>query len=80
MVIKSIKEKKLEREIERGQLQNEIRNFFNIKEVSGVSFTLAEIGEFLGITRERVRQIENSAIKKLKHPFTTRKLREMNYD
>ena len=31
-------------------------------------FTLEEIGRILNITRERVRQIEASAIKKLKHP------------
>jgi hypothetical protein len=38
-------------------------------------FTLSEIGMVLGITRERVRQIESSAIKKLKHPKIGRKLR-----
>ncbi len=31
-------------------------------------FTLEEIGRILHVTRERVRQIEASAIKKLKHP------------
>lgn len=34
----------------------------------GCDFTLSEIGEVLHVTRERVRQIEASAIKKLKHP------------
>lgn len=34
----------------------------------GCDFTLSEIGEILHVTRERVRQIEASAIKKLKHP------------
>jgi hypothetical protein len=34
----------------------------------GCDFTLSEIGEVLHVTRERVRQIESSAIKKLKHP------------
>ncbi len=37
-------------------------------------FTLEEIGRILNITRERVRQIEASAIKKLKHPKVGRLL------
>ena len=37
--------------------------------------TLEEIGKELNITRERVRQIESSAIKKLKHPKIGRKLK-----
>ncbi len=37
--------------------------------------TLEEIGKALNVTRERVRQIENSAIKKLKHPKVGRKLK-----
>ncbi|MGX2984371.1 RNA polymerase sigma factor RpoD [Helicobacter sp. 23-1048] len=37
--------------------------------------TLEEIGNELGVTRERVRQIESSAIKKLKHPKVGRKLK-----
>ncbi len=37
--------------------------------------TLEEIGKELSVTRERVRQIENSAIKKLKHPKVGRKLK-----
>jgi len=37
--------------------------------------TLEEIGNELNVTRERVRQIENSAIKKLKHPKVGRKLK-----
>ena len=37
-------------------------------------FTLEEIGSILNITRERVRQIEASAIKKLKHPKVGRPL------
>ncbi len=40
-------------------------------------FTLEEIGVVLNITRERVRQIESSAIKKLKHPRMGRDL--INY-
>ncbi len=37
--------------------------------------TLEEIGKELTVTRERVRQIESSAIKKLKHPKVGRKLK-----
>ncbi len=38
--------------------------------------TLEEIGKALNVTRERVRQIESSAIKKLKHPKIGRQLRQ----
>ncbi len=38
--------------------------------------TLEEIGRALNVTRERVRQIESSAIKKLKHPRIGRQLRQ----
>ncbi len=37
--------------------------------------TLEEIGKALNVTRERVRQIESSAIKKLKHPKVGKKLK-----
>jgi RNA polymerase primary sigma factor len=37
--------------------------------------TLEEIGKALNVTRERVRQIESSAIKKLKHPKVGRKIK-----
>ena len=36
--------------------------------------TLREIGEKLGVTRERVRQIENTALRKLRHPRHRRRL------
>lgn len=39
-------------------------------------FTLEKVGEVLGITRERVRQIENKAYTKLRHPSRSDKLRE----
>lgn len=38
--------------------------------------TLEEIGKELNVTRERVRQIESSAIKKLKHPKVGRELKK----
>jgi len=34
--------------------------------------TLSEIGEKLGISRERVRQIESRALGKLRHPSVSR--------
>lgn len=39
------------------------------------SFSLEEIGQIIGVTRERVRQIESGAIKKLKHPKMAIKLK-----
>ena len=40
-------------------------------------YTLQEIADLLGITRERVRQIEEMAMKKLKHPRVGKRLREL---
>ena len=39
-------------------------------------YTLDEIAKRLGVTRERVRQIERTALKKLKSPKVSKKLRE----
>ena len=36
--------------------------------------TLAEVGEVFGVTRERIRQIEASALRKLRQPTRARKL------
>jgi len=40
----------------------------------GMSRTLEEVGRMFNITRERVRQIESKALKKLRHPTRLRKL------
>ena len=37
--------------------------------------TLEEIGNVFSVTRERIRQIEAKALRKLKHPSRSRKLR-----
>ena len=39
-------------------------------------YTLSEIGEELGVTRERIRQIETKALRKLRHPSRARRLRD----
>ncbi|MFQ6040416.1 MAG: RNA polymerase sigma factor RpoD/SigA [Candidatus Poribacteria bacterium] len=39
--------------------------------------TLAQIGKELGVSRERVRQIESDALRKLRHPSRRRQLREL---
>ncbi|HXF05350.1 MAG TPA: RNA polymerase sigma factor RpoD [Blastocatellia bacterium] len=41
----------------------------------GVEHTLEEIGRHFAVTRERIRQIESKAIRKLRHPKRVRKLR-----
>jgi RNA polymerase primary sigma factor len=38
--------------------------------------TLEEVGEKFGVTRERVRQIESKALKKLRHPARSRRLKD----
>jgi RNA polymerase primary sigma factor len=38
-------------------------------------FTLEEVGQRFAVTRERIRQIEAKALRKLRHPSRSRKLR-----
>ena len=42
----------------------------------GISHTLEQVGQEFGVTRERIRQIEAKALKKLRHPSHSRKLRD----
>ena len=43
--------------------------------VDGETYTLEEVGKKLGVTRERVRQIEAQALSRLRHPTRSRKLK-----
>ncbi|MDK1028264.1 MAG: sigma-70 family RNA polymerase sigma factor [Anaerolineae bacterium] len=42
----------------------------------GQAYTLEEVGRKMGVTRERVRQIEAQALSRLRHPIIRRKLRD----
>jgi RNA polymerase primary sigma factor len=43
---------------------------------NGKAYTLEEVGEKFGLTRERIRQIEGKALRRLRHPMRARQLRE----
>ena len=42
----------------------------------GRNHTLEEVGQIFGVTRERIRQIENKAIRKLRHPSRAKKIKD----
>lgn len=44
--------------------------------VNGRSYTLEEVGQKFGLTRERIRQIEGKALRRLRHPRRSRELRD----
>jgi RNA polymerase primary sigma factor len=43
---------------------------------TGTPYTLEEVGEKFGLTRERIRQIEGKALRRLRHPRRARQLKE----
>ena len=43
---------------------------------TGTPFTLEEVGEKFGLTRERIRQIEGRALRRLRHPRRARQLKD----
>ncbi|NTV36091.1 MAG: sigma-70 family RNA polymerase sigma factor [Anaerolineaceae bacterium] len=43
---------------------------------NGHTYTLEEVGQKFGLTRERIRQIEGKALRRLRHPRRSRQLRE----
>lgn len=48
--------------------------------IDGKTYTLEEVGQEFKVTRERIRQIEAKAMRKLKHPSRQQKLRDFYYD
>jgi RNA polymerase primary sigma factor len=44
--------------------------------LNGRSYTLEEVGQKFGLTRERIRQIEGKALRRLRHPRRSRELRD----
>lgn len=42
----------------------------------GRAYTLEEVGDMFGLTRERIRQIEGKALRQLRHPHKARQLKE----
>jgi len=51
-----------------------LRMRFGMKD--GRTHTLEEVGHSFGVTRERIRQIENKAIRKLRHPSRAKRIRD----
>lgn len=61
-----------------GELTNRERDVLKARYgfEDGVEKTLEEVGQTFGVTRERIRQIESKALRKLLHPTRIRKLKD----
>jgi RNA polymerase primary sigma factor len=46
--------------------------------LDGKTHTLEEVGKEFGVTRERIRQIESKALRKLRQPSRQKKLKDFN--
>lgn len=79
-------EEEVTRTMQREHLEQLINNYLAAREQlvirlrygldSGYQRTLEEVGKILGVTRERVRQIEAKALKKMRHPHRIKKIKE----
>ena len=68
-------------EIEQRALRETLENLMGElkdreREVLKARYGLEEVGQAFGVTRERIRQIESKALRKLAHPTRTRKLKD----